>query len=232
MSDREDVAKEVLKYIQCGMNDSSCRDKYGPAYEGLQQLFHELADAGYMGQTVPESTTGTKKRINAREIVAEILAGVSRSELMTKFGLTRTELQRALKKLVDSKTLSLAELPADLVVLHDSEIPGDTRREDRYGIDFELPIWEEKDPEHKGQVLDITERGVGIIGLPAVVGQLKKLMVFSEEFLEIDPFVFEATCRWAKNEEITGDCVSGFQISLIADPDLEELRKVIELLRF
>jgi hypothetical protein len=231
MSDREHVAREVLKYIRSGMNDSSARDKFGPAYEGLQQLFQELANAGFMGESAQESVAGAKKRINAREIVNDIRAGSSRAELMVKFGLTRTELQRAVRKLVQAKTLNLGDLPADLVVLHDSDVPGDTRREDRYGIDFELPIWEEKAPEHKGQVIDITERGIGIIGLDAVVGQVKKLVVFSEEFLEIEPFSFEATCRWAKNEEQTGDCVSGFQISRIEDEDLIELRKVIELLR-
>ncbi len=54
MADREEVAKQVLEYIEAGINDDCMREKYGPAYEGLQSLFEELADAGFMGRAAQE----------------------------------------------------------------------------------------------------------------------------------------------------------------------------------
>jgi hypothetical protein len=231
MSDRGDVGKEVLKYIRCGMSDSSIRDKFGPAYAGLQQLFNELADAGFMGSAPQDCPTPGKKRINAKEMTADVLAGATRRELMKKYTLTRTELRKALRKLVGAQSVRVSDLSPDLETLYDSAAHGRARREDRYCIDFELPVWEEQTPDTKGQVLDITERGLGTIGIAASVEQVKTLVVFSEEFLEIDPFSFEATCRWAKTEDGTGHHVSGFAITRIRDHDLQELRKLIELLK-
>jgi hypothetical protein len=230
MSDRGEVAKEVLRYIRCGMNDCSVRDKFGPAYEGLQQLFHELADAGFMGDGVRECVGQTKRRVNAKKLSADVVAGATPAELMTKYGLSERGLQKALRKLSGTQSIIPDQLRPDLLALYNSEAPTHAPRAPRYSIDFELPVWEERVPQEKGLVLDITEGGIGILGLAASMGEVKTLVMFSEEFLEIDPISVEAVCRWAKREGESGHWVCGFQIVGIQDKDLQDLRKVIELL--
>ncbi len=230
MADREEVAKQVLEYIEAGVNDQSMREKYGPAYEGLQSLFAELADAGFMGRGAQECKTPSKRRIPARDVIRDIRHGAGKSELMDKYSLSAKGLQKVLKQLADTKMVHTSEFPAELLTIFRAEVPSDTRRAERYCIDFELPVWEVPYPEVRGQVLDITERGIGILGLPATINEVKALVIYSEEFLEIEPFTMVAVCCWVKRAEGEGEYVSGFQVSKIHEEDLEELRKLIQLL--
>ncbi len=149
---------------------------------------------------------------------------------MEKYSLSSHGLKKVLTQLTDTKMVDLSELPADLLTFFRAEVPADTRREERHGIDFDLPVWEARYPQIRGQVLDITERGIGILGLPAAIDEVKALVIYSEEFLEIEPFTVVAVCRWVKRAEDTGEYVSGFQVSKIHEEDLEELRKLIQLL--
>jgi hypothetical protein len=230
MADREEVAKQVLEYIEAGVNDNSLKEKYGHAYEGLQSLFEELADAGFMGRAAQECATPSKRRIPARDVVRDIRHGAGTSELMKKYSLSANGLQKVLNQLADTKMIHVSELPAELLTFFRAAVSSDTRREERHCIDFDLPVWDARYPQTKGQVLDITERGIGILGLPATIDEAKALVIYSEEFLEIEPFTVVAVCRWVKRAEDTGEYVSGFQVSKIHEEDLEELRKLIQLL--
>jgi uncharacterized protein (DUF433 family) len=230
MADRKEVAKQVLEYIEAGINDDGLREKYGHAYQGLQSLFAELADAGFMGRSAQKCAAPSKRRIPARDVVKDIRRGANKSELMEKYALSPNGLQKVLQQLVDTKMVNVSELPRELLSFFRTEAPADIRREQRHCIDFDLPVWEAQYPHIKGQVLDITERGIGILGLPAAISEVKALVIYSDEFLEIEPFTMVAVCRWVKRAEDTGEYVSGFQVSKIHEEDLEELRKLIGLL--
>lgn len=230
MAKREEVVKHVLEYIEAGRTDAGVMEKYGHAYEGLQSLFDELAVAGYMGPAAQACTVPSKKRIPARDVVRAIRSGATKAQLMEEYALTPNGLQKVLQQLAETKMIRLSELPADLLSFFENEVPSNARREERYCIDFDLPVWEPRHPDIKGRVLDITERGIGILGLPATINENKELVIYSEEFLEIEPFTLHAQCRWVKRAEGSGEYVSGFKVSQIHQQDLEELRKLIQLL--
>lgn len=232
MAKREEVAKQVLQYIEAGLTDASVMDKFGHAYEELQSLFGELAGAGYMGGAAQAQACAvqSKRRIPARDVVKSIRGGATQAQLMKEFSLTANGLKKVLQQLSDTKMIHVSELPVELLSFFREAIPSDTRREERHCLDFELPVWESLYPEIKGRVLDITERGIGILGLPTAIDEEKELVIYSEEFLEIEPFALHAQCRWVKRAEGSGEYVSGFQVSKIHEHDLEELRKLIQLL--
>jgi hypothetical protein len=230
MAKREEVAKQVLQYIETGLTDTGVMEKYGHAYEGLQSLFGELADAGFMGSAAQACAMPSKRRIPARDVVRAIRNGAGKSQLMEEYSLSAKGLQKVLQQLSETKMIDVSELPAELTAFFGAEAPSGARREERYCIDFELPVWEPLYPSIKGRVLDITERGIGILGLPTGIDEEKELVVYSEEFLEIEPFTMHAVCRWVKRAEGSGEYVSGFQVSKISEQDLEELRKLIQLL--
>ena len=231
MSKREKASKEVLKYLQAGMNDSCLMDKFRPAYEGLNDLFHELAEAGYMRRADEAGTRRDTRRIPVRQMVADIRAGMNWSDLATQYNLSSNALRKALRRLVEKKAIEEREMPVEPSANDDPAASPQSRRFERYSLDFELPIWEAETPNVKGQVLDITEKGLGVLGIETSINEVKNLVIFSEEFFEIDQFSVLAQCRWVKRAPESGDYVSGFEISSIREKDLAELRKVIELMK-
>lgn len=94
----------------------------------------------------------------------------------------------------------------------------------------ELPIYDVDDPMVEGLVWDISEKGVQVVGIKARVDQRKTFFIQANDFGSFSPFSFEAECRWVATEAESDRCVCGFEILGISDKDLEELRKVIDLL--
>ena len=108
-------------------------------------------------------------------------------------------------------------------------LPASLRRLARKSVPSYMAIYERQDLTIHGSVRDITEHGVGIKGISASQGETKTFVITPDEFVEVDPFEFEAICRWAL-ETPDGEVASGFEITAIADKDLHELRKMINLI--
>ncbi len=79
---------------------------------------------------------------------------------------------------------------------------------------------------------DISEKGLQVGGLEFTVGETKSLLIRADEFADIYPFVFDATCRWITKEESTDDFTAGLEITSISDRGLEELRNLLALLAY
>ena len=94
----------------------------------------------------------------------------------------------------------------------------------------ELPIYDVDDPTVEGLVWDISEKGVQLSGIEARVNQRKTFFIQANDFGSFSPFSFEAECRWVTTEPESGQCLCGFEILGISDKDMDELRKVIDLL--
>jgi len=56
---------------------------------------------------------------------------------------------------------------------------------------------------------------------------LKRLVVLGDDYGAVEPFEFEAQCRWVKGEG--RDCVAGFEILKISEEGLQELRKLMRM---
>jgi hypothetical protein len=173
-----------------------------------------------------------KRRIVIREFVGDVRGGKTDYELMQKYDLDPWGLKNALAKMVEVKAL----LPIDMEnrqPLPGSDVGAADRREfPRQYVLFSFPVYAANDLHTEGFVNDISERGLQVSGLEFAAGEIKSLLIRADEFADIYPFVFDATCRWVTREEFTGQVTAGLEITSISDRGLEELRNLMALLAY
>jgi hypothetical protein len=173
--------------------------------------------------------TMSKRTIKAKEIVSDIRSGMSSRQLMDKYRISANSLHNLFRKLVHMKIVQIREVQALLSsTLEESDFK-DRRKDQRYYVFVQLPIYDVDDLLREGQVVDLSKGGLRITGLPAKVGDKKDFLIQADCFASIIPFVFEAECRWASKTK-EGVWFAGFQITGIPEKGLEELEKIIHML--
>jgi hypothetical protein len=170
--------------------------------------------------------------VNVKSLVDDIRAGMGRSDLTAKHGLSVRALQGIVTHLLDSGTVSRDELYGDLRQHGDTIFPDSIRCQTRCDVDFETIVYEASRPHIQGKVRDITEDGVGVLGLQADVDQIRTLVILGDALGEVETFEFEAKCRWIDRDGASSVFASGFQIVKISERDLTELRKFVRLVTF
>ena len=93
-----------------------------------------------------------------------------------------------------------------------------------------MPVYDTSDLHAEGFLEDVSESGIRVVGMNVSEGDERTLMIRSDEFVDVYPFVFDATCRWRETADQTGDVVAGFEITNISDGSRGELRKLISLI--
>ena len=151
------------------------------------------------------------------------------SQIMKKYRLTPRALQTILKKLVEAGTLAVDELGEELYLRFEAAVPGNIRQVERVYLDFEVAAFDKFRPDTRGQLRDISEKGVGLKGIPAQVDEIKTLVIVGDALDQLSSFELEAKCKWTTRNEDTGDLLSGFEITEIQPKDLIELRKLVGL---
>lgn len=223
--------REAVRDILSGMDDTALMEKYSLSSKGLETLVNRLVDFGMLRKS--DSDVGqpqARRKISAREIVADIASGMSESDLMVKYGLSQNRLQRVCKKLLQARDRSRTELKEEITIDGTTMVEANVRMTQRHYPDFDLPIYEASSPEIQGRVRDITEEGVGVFGIEASVYQVKYFVVLGDPFGEVEPFEFVAECRWSRVLDGDNGQSSGFRIVRIVDQDLRKLRKLIQLI--
>ncbi len=177
---------------------------------------------------------GPRQRIiKAKDILADIRMGMTRDDLMVKYNLSPKGLQNSFNQLVNAGAIEPEELPGEATVEKIRIQPRrQVRGEPRFYLDFDLPVSVVGESGIKGRVRDITEDGIGLAGIESEVDELKRLIILGDEFGEVDPFDFEAICRWIRKESGEGDYLSGFQITNISDENMGKLRQLIRIVTF
>ncbi len=180
-----------------------------------------------------------ERKVSVREIVEDIqLRRLNDTQLMEKYKVSARGLQSVFQKLVDRKAIDSKDIEDRSQPYVDTITLEQRQNHQRHYLPKPVPIYESKDVvniyerkdlQNKGRVNDITERGLGVVGLDATVGETKSFVIVADEFVELDPFSFDATCRWVQLEE-SGEYSAGFEIGRISERALKELRKLIELL--
>ncbi|MFH0821132.1 MAG: hypothetical protein V2B18_00140 [Pseudomonadota bacterium] len=161
------------------------------------------------------------------EMVHDIKRGVSGESLIEKYELSGEEFRNVLKVITDLKKTT----PAGLYGREERERPDPAveavRMLPRTKVFVQLPIHDAEHGRARGVVADITERGVAVKGIDAAVNQTRRFVVEADEIFRLDPFMFDAKCRWVKQEGPQGDLVGGFEITYISAEDLDKLRKLV-----
>jgi len=175
----------------------------------------------------------TTRQISAKAFVHDLRAGMTDDELAQKYQLTPGKLAFIFNKLVEAKAISAAEIQDRRVGRASGfhpDMPSDFRIEVREKLDFPLAVYEKEMPEFRGLVRDIYEKGVGVKGIQATVGEHKVLVIPAHELFHINPIEIEAICRWVASEGISGDLVGGFEIINLIQGSMEDLQMIIRAL--
>jgi hypothetical protein len=228
MAEREVNVRQALKDILGGMDDRSLMEKYRLTPKGLRHLYEELVDAGLLMRADKKYVMPPRKRIITGQIVNDIRSGMTDSQLMDRYRLSHVELQITCKLLVERKFITQEEIDNRAPIADDRTTPFTPRKAPRHRSPISVTAIGEEDPEKEGLVLDISEKGVGVIGVKATVGEMQTLTILGDEFGEVAPFQFDAVCRWAKRES-SGELIAGFEIISISDESLDELRNWIRV---
>jgi hypothetical protein len=170
------------------------------------------------------------RRIEVDEIVKDVRDGLTDHELMKRYGLSAKGLKSTLQKLVDAEIIQLTDVYRRPIFYEDG-LDSDSRRESpRHYLSLLLPVYDAERQEEHGWVTDISEQGIGVMGVKAVPGEKRTLVVIPEKFSKADQIVFEAECHWAERESAEAEPIAGFRITAISDKDLEELRRFIRVI--
>lgn len=228
MSKRKIGLLEVLKNIRLGMDDAALKERYQLSEQGLTSLYKELFDSGLLEREGEQYFIPAKRRINTSEIVSDILSGLTAKELRNKYKLSSGKFQKVLSKLVD-----MGALPPNALSDRNSpdHAPGkqEVRCTARAFPILSASIYEQANPKNRGRVRDLSDEGVGATGLLVQVDELKTLVIASDSLAEVEPFSFQARCRWSRMAD-DGNCDSGFEITFISGSDRKELQKLLQLM--
>jgi len=144
-------AGEALRDIREGMNGITLMKKYHLSAKGLDSLYSKLIKEGVL----KSSDVGPhfKMEVPAREVVADIKAGMTGTDLATKYRLSSKGLESLLRKLVSAQVVRKSEIvrltmPAKVKI--DNMPATQTADFDHWAASFEENIdqeWKKKDPD-------------------------------------------------------------------------------------
>ncbi|MGO9569247.1 MAG: PilZ domain-containing protein [Desulfomonilaceae bacterium] len=232
MSGREIFLWEVLKFMRLGVDHATLKGKYNLSEEGLQDLYKQLAEAGFLEWTGQDFIVAAKRRIDTKAFVTDVRSNLPDVELMEKYKLSSRGLQRVFSKLVDSGAVMADDLSGRCISYDDSVTLKKVRGSIRALPILSIGIHERNSPQIMGRIRDLSEEGVGVSGLVADVGEVKSLVVVPDEFLEVEPFSFEALCRWFRNEKSGKISNAGFEITDITEDSLMKLQELLQLMTY
>lgn len=230
MSGREIILWEVLKHIKLGLDGDALKEKYNLSAEGLKDLYKQLAEAGFLEWTGQGFSVPQKRSIDTQKLVADIRSGVTDLELMEKYKVSSRGLQRVLAKLVDSGLIIADDLSGRSISYDDSATVKNARGSTRALPILSISIHERNNPQMMGKIRDLSASGVGVTRLRAAVGDVKSLVICPDEFFDIEPFSFEAQCRWFRDQRGDKVCSAGFEITDIEEDSFVKLQDLLELM--
>lgn len=151
-------------------------------------------------------------------------------DLMAKYGLSAKGLESAFTKLVNSGILTVGEIYGQRRSGQDTVIIDDVRELPRHFLSMTIPVYEPDSEECIGKIRDVTEKGMGISGIQARIGEVKSFVIGCRPFLDVDNIWLEAECIWIQGGKKREDWYGGFQITKISPKHLKNLRELIHLL--
>ncbi|MFH1113975.1 MAG: response regulator, partial [Pseudomonadota bacterium] len=199
---REVSAKELLQCVKSGMSDLELMERFNLSSEGLLDLLSQMGTCGKIDpkvldkraslapQTVAvdidrsENREPDKPVIGVGEAVECIRSGMDDLALMKRFGISAKGLNSLFRKLVAAGFISPEELYGR--PRPDHEFVLDVRDMHRRYLAVTTPIWEVDRPEIKGWLLNVTERGLGTVGITAYVGEAKNLVIDAGDYGKVN----------------------------------------------
>jgi uncharacterized protein (DUF433 family) len=224
---RQVSAKDLVRDIRSGVTNRQLMKKYKLNANALKKLFNEMTEAG-ISFFRDRQEARHKKRINVRQMVEDIRWGAAEAHLMEKHGLSSRGLQSAFWKLVRSGVLTWDELLNSYPGLDDTVTLQKMRQCPRGYPLLSIGIYEEGNPENRGWITDVSEKGMGVTGIHAQINERKSFVLVPDEFTEFKPLSLEAVCRWFNPKGEQGLCFAGFEITWIDVQSFTELQELLQ----
>ena len=106
------------------------------------------------------------------------------------------------------------------------------RKSPRARLTIRVPIYEFESGD-KGILRDISEKGMRVAGIEARVGQAKTFQIPVDMYVESDPLLVLAECKWVELRQGGKEYfVAGFEITDVTESDSEKLQNFIGWLLF
>jgi hypothetical protein len=172
-----------------------------------------------------------KRKIISEHIIHDIRSGMSDALLMEKYKLSERGLNKIFRKLLSHGAMSADELSPRIASYADLSPLDYLRESTPQELVCLVPVYEENRQGIRASVCELTEESVGVAGLHAAVGDVKKLVIPADEFFSISAFSFEAACRWVEQQNGSVVLIAGFEITDISDENHQRLRELIRLIK-
>lgn len=170
-----------------------------------------------------------KRHIHAKEIVPDILRGMTDAQLMQKYKLSPKGLRSAFDKLVKYRLLTVQELcrqsvpkPGETIIIDDLGLLS------RRYLTINVPIHFTRHPQVQGTLWYVTEKALAITDLDCEVGEFRSFTIPCRRYLDADEITFQAECIWTSLKEASQTRVTSFRIISISPEDLDLLRQLMQ----
>jgi hypothetical protein len=209
------IDKEIIRDIASGMPHSELTQKYSLSENQLRSIFKQIAKL-------------RERRIEM--LVGDLRSGMTDWELQMKYGLSGNGLCRVYEKLVESGAMSHSELSEWSPLYTLRTCYEESRSHRRAYLVTRVPIYD-LGTGSSGILRDISVRGMRVAGLDASVGHARKFQIPTDMFLQGDPLLIVAECKWVdtrgKGRRFP---VAGFEIMDLSQSDRMTLRNFFNFL--
>jgi hypothetical protein len=172
-----------------------------------------------------------KRKIMAEDIVKDIRSGMDNALLMKKYMLSERGLNKIFGKLLNYEAMTPDELSPRMALYADLDSLDYLRESSPKELVCLVPIYEENLQHVRGSVCELTETTIGVTGLDAAVGDIRKLVIPADEFFSISAFSFDAICRWVQEGNESTESVAAYEITDISNENYQELKQLIRLIK-
>jgi hypothetical protein len=170
--------------------------------------------------------------INSREIVREILSGMTDVKLMEKYRLTTKGLEYVFRQLLDMRALNHIDIMAWSIFGNKIISTKNIRLFPRQSLDFLLPVFDPAHPELEGAVQNVSLNGLCVRGIPATVGEIKTFSISLDLSHQVVSHPFRARCRWSRVHRESEDHVIGFSVSSDSRDTWKKILNGIKMVRW
>ena len=146
-----------------------------------------------------------KRKIKGQDVIRDIRSGMTDSQLMDKYELSLTGLQKVFRKLVDAEALSIKEIYGRNPLREDSVVIDldDISFAPESPLDCLIPIRDATNPECRGAVCEIGENGLQVTGINATTGEVRSFLIDARDFFAVENSAFKRNVCGPRNRQQT-----------------------------
>lgn len=168
-----------------------------------------------------------KRLISAEQVVRDVRAGITEQELQQKYNLPDHRVRKLFQRLVAAKAVTGSELAEMFPAYKETFASIVEREEPRVGLEVQFIVYDIT-TSSLGLVRDISEKGLRVAGIDCQVGDERTFQLPVDTFMQADPLLVVARCKWVKNRGKTRRYVTaGFEIIGLSPHDAKELRNFV-----